>query len=200
MRPCGLFELAKLADRAGRTDRAIALYDRGITRAEPQPVSGTMPTSCPTRSSGSGELYEAKGDRAKAADRYRRFVELWKDADPELQPGCARCAPASPGWPRRPGDLSPSAMLLDDRALLARLVAFDTTSHASNLPLADFLADYLDRPGVRIERNPSADGAKTNLVVAVGPETDDRSGLVLSGHMDVVPAPKSATGGPIRSP
>ena len=35
----------------------------------------------------SGELYEAKGDRAKAADRYRRFVELWKDADPELQPG-----------------------------------------------------------------------------------------------------------------
>jgi serine/threonine protein kinase len=35
----------------------------------------------------SGELYEAKGDRAKAADRYRRFVDLWKDADPELQPG-----------------------------------------------------------------------------------------------------------------
>jgi hypothetical protein len=34
-----------------------------------------------------GELYEAKGDRAKAADRYRRFVDLWKDADPELQPG-----------------------------------------------------------------------------------------------------------------
>jgi hypothetical protein len=35
----------------------------------------------------SGELYEAKGDRAKAAERYRRFVGLWKDADPELQPG-----------------------------------------------------------------------------------------------------------------
>jgi len=35
----------------------------------------------------SGELYEAKGDRTKAADRYRRFVDLWKDADPELQPG-----------------------------------------------------------------------------------------------------------------
>jgi DNA-binding SARP family transcriptional activator len=34
-----------------------------------------------------GELYEAKGDRTKAADRYRRFVELWKDADSELQPG-----------------------------------------------------------------------------------------------------------------
>ena len=34
-----------------------------------------------------GELYEAKGDRKKAADYYGRFVELWKDADPELQPG-----------------------------------------------------------------------------------------------------------------
>jgi acetylornithine deacetylase len=81
--------------------------------------------------------------------------------------------------------------MLDDRALLSRLVGFDTTSRESNLPLADFLADYLDRPGVRVARNPSADGAKTNLVVAVGPESDDREGLVLSGHMDVVPAEES---------
>jgi acetylornithine deacetylase len=81
--------------------------------------------------------------------------------------------------------------MLDDRALLSRLVGFDTTSRESNLPLADFLAAYLDRPGVRVARNPSADGAKTNLVVAVGPESDDREGLVLSGHMDVVPAEES---------
>ena len=81
--------------------------------------------------------------------------------------------------------------MLDDRALLSRLVGFDTTSRESNLPLADFLADYLDRPGVRVARNPSADGAKTNLVVVIGPETDDREGLVLSGHMDVVPAEES---------
>jgi acetylornithine deacetylase len=77
---------------------------------------------------------------------------------------------------------------LDDRTLLARLVGFDTTSRLSNLPLADFLADYLDRPGVRITRNPSPDGAKANLVVAAGPERPGRAGLVLSGHMDVVPA------------
>jgi acetylornithine deacetylase len=81
--------------------------------------------------------------------------------------------------------------MLDDRALLSRLIGFDTTSRESNLPLADFLADYLDRPGVRVARNPSADGAKTNLVVAVGPESDDREGVVLSGHMDVVPAEES---------
>jgi acetylornithine deacetylase len=78
--------------------------------------------------------------------------------------------------------------VLDDRALLARLIGFDSTSRESNLPLADFLADYLDRPGVRVERNASADGAKANLLVAIGPETADRGGLMLSGHMDVVPA------------
>ncbi|NNG15507.1 MAG: acetylornithine deacetylase [Gemmatimonadales bacterium] len=80
--------------------------------------------------------------------------------------------------------------LLTDGQLLARLVGFDTTSRNSNLPIADFICDYLDRPGVRIRRNPSPDGEKTNLVVFVGPETDPerRDGLVLSGHMDVVPA------------
>jgi acetylornithine deacetylase len=79
--------------------------------------------------------------------------------------------------------------LLPDADLLARLIAFDTTSRNSNLPLADFLCDYLDLPGIRISRVPSADGAKTNLVAWVGPEpTGDRRGLVLSGHMDVVPA------------
>jgi acetylornithine deacetylase len=41
---------------------------------------------------------------------------------------------------------------------------------------------------VTITRNPSPDGAKTNLVIAAGPEHEDRAGLVLSGHMDVVPA------------
>jgi acetylornithine deacetylase len=79
-------------------------------------------------------------------------------------------------------------MLLTDEALLARLVAFDSTSDRSNLPLADFLAGYLDRPGVRIARNPSADGSKVNLVITAGPADHNRRGLMLSGHMDVVPA------------
>ncbi len=77
---------------------------------------------------------------------------------------------------------------LDDEALFARLVAFDSTSHRSNLELADFIANYVDGPGVRIGRNPSADGAKVNLVITAGPEGAERRGLMLSGHMDVVPA------------
>ena len=79
-------------------------------------------------------------------------------------------------------------MQLTDEDLLARLVAFDSTSHRSNLDLADFISEYVDRPGVRVARNPSADGAKVNLVITAGAPRPDRGGLVLSGHMDVVPA------------
>jgi len=84
--------------------------------------------------------------------------------------------------------------LLSDADLLARLVSFDTTSRNPNLPLARFLADYLDRPGVAVRELPSPDGTKANLLVRVGPPLDpeapaaERRGLTLSGHMDVVPA------------
>jgi len=36
-----------------------------------------------------GELYEGKADRTKALEYYGRFVDLWKDADAELQPRVA---------------------------------------------------------------------------------------------------------------
>lgn len=80
--------------------------------------------------------------------------------------------------------------MLSDQDLLARLVAFDTTSHRSNLGLVDFLCDYLDLPGVEVVRNASPEGDKANLVIFAGPPVDPeaRDGLVLSGHMDVVPA------------
>ena len=74
--------------------------------------------------------------------------------------------------------------------MLRRLVGFDSISRNSNLPIADFICDYLDGRGFRVNRNPSADGSKTNVIVAAGPEAagPDREGLTLSGHMDVVPA------------
>ena len=80
--------------------------------------------------------------------------------------------------------------LLTDAELLAKLVAFDSTSSNSNLPIADFIRDYLDTPGVEIADNPNENGSKVNLLIRVGsPDHDDeRSGLLLSGHMDVVPA------------
>jgi hypothetical protein len=33
-----------------------------------------------------GELYDARGDTQRAASHYMAFINLWKNADPELQP------------------------------------------------------------------------------------------------------------------
>jgi acetylornithine deacetylase len=77
---------------------------------------------------------------------------------------------------------------LTDAALLERLVAFDTTSRLSNLPLVDFVCNYLDGPGILLNRMGSPDGTKANLIVRCGPEAERGAGLTLSGHMDVVPA------------
>lgn len=85
--------------------------------------------------------------------------------------------------------MPPVGDLLSDRDLLARLIAFDTTSICSNRPIADFACEYLERPGVEIVRNESADGAKLNVLALAGPPGDaDRAGLILCGHMDCVPA------------
>ncbi|MGH7562855.1 MAG: hypothetical protein ACREK5_00315, partial [Gemmatimonadota bacterium] len=32
------------------------------------------------------EIYERAGDVERAVEEYRQFVDLWRDADPELQP------------------------------------------------------------------------------------------------------------------
>jgi len=77
---------------------------------------------------------------------------------------------------------------LADDELLTRLVRFDSTSHKSNIPIADFLCDYLDLPKTRIIRNPDQGQNNVNLLVRIGPESERGAGLILSGHLDVVPA------------
>ncbi len=77
---------------------------------------------------------------------------------------------------------------LTDAELLTRLVRFDSTSHKSNVPIADFLCEYLDDPEMLIVRNPDHDHDKLNILVRIGPESECGEGLILSGHMDVVPA------------
>lgn len=78
---------------------------------------------------------------------------------------------------------------LSDTDLLRKLVGFDSVSRNSNVPIAEFLADYLDRPAVRIVHSAGTEAGKVNLVVMLGPEPDgSHEGLVLSGHLDVVPA------------
>jgi len=74
--------------------------------------------------------------------------------------------------------------------LLARLVAFDTTSHKSNMPLVRFVADYLAEHGVAAELMPTPDGQKASLFATIGPK--GIPGIGLSGHTDVVPADRAA--------
>jgi acetylornithine deacetylase len=76
-------------------------------------------------------------------------------------------------------------MSLSTREMLARLVAFPTVSSASNLPLMDFVRDWLAAHGVESRLVPNADGTKANLYATVGPMVE--GGVVLSGHTDVVP-------------
>src|SRR5262245_6316696 len=71
------------------------------------------------------------------------------------------------------------------REMLGRLVAFDTPSREANLPLIDFVEDYLAGWGVPSFRVDYEPGKKTNPYATVGPEAQDCT--VLSGHTDVVP-------------
>jgi hypothetical protein len=40
-----------------------------------------------------GEIYEAKGDLAKAESHFSSFIELWANADPALQPKVREAKP-----------------------------------------------------------------------------------------------------------
>jgi len=74
---------------------------------------------------------------------------------------------------------------IDKIEMTKRLVAFDTTSRNSNLALIEFVRDYLDGYGVNSELVHDSGGQKANLYATIG--RDDQSGILLSGHTDVVP-------------
>ncbi|WP_282190439.1 acetylornithine deacetylase [Azospirillum brasilense] len=71
------------------------------------------------------------------------------------------------------------------KAMIARLVGFDTVSRRSNMALIDWVRDHLAGYGVESRLVPSPDGTKANLFATIGPMTE--GGVVLSAHTDVVP-------------
>jgi acetylornithine deacetylase len=72
------------------------------------------------------------------------------------------------------------------RAILERLIAFDTVSDRTNLPLVHFVRDLLAAAGAACELIPDATGRKANLLAVIGPR--GVPGVVVSAHTDVVPA------------
>ena len=71
------------------------------------------------------------------------------------------------------------------RDMLAKLIAFDTTSAKSNLALIDFVRDYLASHGIESRLIFDDQRSKANLYASLGP--GGAGGVVLSGHTDVVP-------------
>lgn len=68
---------------------------------------------------------------------------------------------------------------------LARLIAFPTVSDQPMDGIAAYVAERCEAAGMRVERFVSTQPGKGNVVCSMGPAGTD--GLVLSGHLDVVP-------------
>ncbi|WP_163846175.1 acetylornithine deacetylase [Pseudooceanicola aestuarii] len=69
--------------------------------------------------------------------------------------------------------------------IMETLVAFPTVSRDSNLPLIDWVQDYLEAHGATCIRHLHPDQPKAGLWAHAGPMQE--GGIVLSGHTDVVP-------------
>lgn len=69
--------------------------------------------------------------------------------------------------------------------LMTRLISFPTVSRDTNIPLIDWVAEYLDSHGIASHRYIDPDQPKHALFAHVGPEVE--GAVVLSGHTDVVP-------------
>lgn len=69
--------------------------------------------------------------------------------------------------------------------ILEKLIGFPTVSRDSNLDLINFVAKLLEAHGIASTIIENDEGTKANLYATVGP--DDVSGIMLSGHTDVVP-------------
>jgi tetratricopeptide (TPR) repeat protein len=82
---CNTAMLARAYDLDSKPDSAIVAYERYLNTPYLERTTSDA-AYLPAVHKRLGELYEAKGQRDKALSHYRTFIDLWKDADPELQP------------------------------------------------------------------------------------------------------------------
>jgi tetratricopeptide (TPR) repeat protein len=79
------FNLGRAFDLANQPDSAIAELEALIAvRWDSRLDEDALPLAGAHKRL--GELYDAKGDRERAISHLSKFVELWKNADAELQP------------------------------------------------------------------------------------------------------------------
>jgi len=87
---CLSYNLLWLFSKAGMADSVLAEYDayRATGYGARERDGPDVDLGAPIYLS-LARIYDAKGDTANAVAHYREFIELWKDADPELQPRVA---------------------------------------------------------------------------------------------------------------
>jgi tetratricopeptide (TPR) repeat protein len=83
--PCTWSETSRAFDAMGNTDSALVWMERYLDAGTSR-LSATDALYLGTTYRRAGELLEDKGDVVNALRRYEQFIELWKDADPLLQP------------------------------------------------------------------------------------------------------------------
>ena len=81
--------------------------------------------------------------------------------------------------------MTKNELLKSSIAILEELISFDTTSRESNLALIEHIHSYLDNLGIDSRLTHNEDSTKANLWATIGSEST--GGIVLSGHLDVVP-------------
>jgi tetratricopeptide (TPR) repeat protein len=85
---CLSLTLGRAYDQANMADSTIANLERYLAITNSFRITSDTWMLGPAHKR-LGELYEARGDAKRAAQHYAAFIELWKRADPELQPKVA---------------------------------------------------------------------------------------------------------------
>jgi tetratricopeptide (TPR) repeat protein/tRNA A-37 threonylcarbamoyl transferase component Bud32 len=84
---CNLVPIGQAFEKLGQRDSALAAYERYATYQVYWRLGQDVELA-PTYVR-LGELHEERGDRRRALEYYGKFVDMWKKADPELQPRVA---------------------------------------------------------------------------------------------------------------
>jgi len=78
------------------------------------------------------------------------------------------------------------SMRMTEQDILARLVAFPSVVGTPNGGIVDWIRAYAEGCGAKVTVAMGPEGDRANLFASIGPA--ETSGIILSGHMDVVPA------------
>ena len=82
--------------------------------------------------------------------------------------------------------MSSPAVAKSPEEILARLISFPSVVGTANGDIVEWIGTYLRDLGASVTVLPGPEGDRWNLFATLGPA--DRPGIILSGHMDVVPA------------